>query len=50
MVPRGEVALIIASLGLTSGVLGVAQYSVISAMALLSTFMVPPLLTRVLKK
>ncbi len=50
MVPRGEVALIIASLGLTSGVLGAAQYSVISAMALLSTFMVPPLLSRVLKK
>lgn len=50
MVPRGEVALIIASLGLTSGVLGAAQYSVISAMALLSTFLVPPLLARVLQK
>jgi len=50
MVPRGEVALIIASLGLSSGVLGAAQYSIISAMALLSTFIVPPILTRVLKK
>lgn len=50
MVPRGEVALIIASLGLTSGVLGAAQYSIISAMALLTTFVVPPILTRVLKK
>lgn len=50
MVPRGEVALIIASLGLSSGVLGAAQYSIISAMALLSTFMVPPLLSRLLKK
>lgn len=50
MVPRGEVALIVASLGLTSGVLSVAQYSIISAMALLSTFMVPPLLSHTLKK
>lgn len=50
MVPRGEVALIIASLGLSSGVLGAAQYSIISAMALLSTFIVPPILTRVLGK
>ena len=50
MVPRGEVALIVASLGLSNGVLSAAQYSVISAMALLSTFMVPPLLSRVLKK
>jgi len=50
MVPRGEVALIIASLGLTSGVLAAPQYSIISAMALLTTFMVPPILTRVLKK
>ena len=49
MVPRGEVALIIASLGLTSGVLGAPQYSIISAMALLTTFIVPPILTRVLK-
>ncbi|MDD5172200.1 MAG: cation:proton antiporter [Candidatus ainarchaeum sp.] len=50
MVPRGEVALIVASIGLTSGVLTVAQYSIISAMALLTTFMVPPLLSRMLKK
>jgi Kef-type K+ transport system membrane component KefB len=50
MVPRGEVALIIASLGLSSGVLGASQYSIISAMALLSTFIVPPILSRVLKK
>jgi hypothetical protein len=43
-------ALIIASIGLTSGVLGAAQYSIISAMALLSSFMVPPVLKRVLEK
>jgi len=50
MVPRGEVALIVASLGLSGSVLSAGEYSVISAMALLSTFMVPPLLSRVLKK
>ncbi|MFA6489282.1 MAG: cation:proton antiporter [Candidatus Micrarchaeia archaeon] len=50
MVPRGEVALIVASIGFTAGALDVAQYSIISAMALLTTFMVPPLLSRVLKK
>ena len=50
MVPRGEVALIVASIGLTSGMLTAAQYSIISAMALLTTFVVPPLLGRVLKR
>jgi Kef-type K+ transport system membrane component KefB len=50
MAPRGEVALIIASLGLTTGVLSTAQYSIISAMALLTTFVVPPLLGSLLKK
>jgi len=50
MVPRGEVALIVASIGLTSGVLTVAQYSIISAMALLTTFVVPPIFARMIKK
>ncbi|MCI0504151.1 cation:proton antiporter [Candidatus Micrarchaeota archaeon] len=50
MAPRGEVALIIASLGLTTGVLTTPQYSIISAMALLTTFVVPPLLGWLLKK
>ncbi len=50
MVPRGEVALIVAALGLTSSVLSPAQYSIISAMALLTTFLVPPLFTRLLQK
>jgi Kef-type K+ transport system membrane component KefB len=50
MAPRGEVALIIASLGLTTGVLDAAQYSVISAMALLTTFVAPPLLSLIINK
>ncbi|MEW6722040.1 MAG: cation:proton antiporter, partial [Candidatus Micrarchaeota archaeon] len=48
MAPRGEVALIVAALGLSSGVLAVSEYSIISAMALLTTFAVPPILGRVL--
>lgn len=50
MAPRAEVALIVASLGLTSGVLDGAEYSVISAMALLTTLAVPPVLARILRK
>jgi Kef-type K+ transport system membrane component KefB len=49
MVPRGEVALIVASIGLTTNILTAGQYSVISAMALLTTFVVPPLLARLVK-
>ncbi len=49
MSPRGEVALIIASIGLTTAILTTAEYSVISAMALLTTFVTPPLLGRLLK-
>ena len=49
MAPRGEVALIVAALGLSAGILSGAQYSIISAMALLTTFAVPPILTHLLK-
>ncbi len=50
MVPRGEVALIVASIGLTTGVITSGQYSIISAMALLTTFMVPPMLAHALRR
>jgi len=50
MSPRGEVALIVASIGLTTDVLNSTEYSIISAMALLTTFLAPPLLGRILKK
>lgn len=49
MAPRGEVALIVASIGLTTNILTAGQYSIISAMALITTFVVPPLLGRLLK-
>ncbi|NYZ77136.1 cation:proton antiporter [Candidatus Micrarchaeota archaeon] len=50
MMPRAEVALIIAAIGLSKGMLSAAEYSVISAMALLTAFIAPPLLVRLLEK
>jgi Kef-type K+ transport system membrane component KefB len=44
MVPRGEVGLIFASIGLTAGILSGAVYSAILIMVMLSTFIVPPVL------
>jgi len=44
MVPRGEVGLIFASIGLTAGILSNATYSAILIMVILSTFVVPPVL------
>lgn len=49
MAPRGEVALIVAAIGLSTNILSASQYSIISAMALLTTFAVPPLLGRLVK-
>ncbi len=50
MAPRGEVALIVAALGLSAGALNGAQYSIISAMALITTFVVPPIMTQIIKQ
>ncbi len=44
MVPRGEVGLIFAALGLTAGILSNAVYSAILIMVIASTFLVPPVL------
>ena len=44
MVPRGEVGLIFASIGLTAGILSGEVYSAILIMVMLSTFVVPPIL------
>lgn len=44
MVPRGEVGLIFASIGLHEGILSRAVYSAILIMVILSTFVVPPVL------
>jgi hypothetical protein len=49
MVPRGEVALIIAGIGLASGTLSNQLFSVIILMTLVTTLAAPPLLNMALK-
>ena len=44
MVPRGEVGLIFAAMGLAAGILSGEVYSAILIMVILSTFIVPPIL------
>lgn len=44
MIPRGEVGLIFASIGLAEGVLGDDQYAALLIVVLVSTLMTPPLL------
>lgn len=46
MVPRGEVGLIFAQIGLASGVIDAPLYSAIVAMVVVTTFIAPPLLKR----
>lgn len=48
MTPRGEVALIVASIGLTTGVLTSSEYSIIASMALLTTIVTPPILKKLI--
>jgi Kef-type K+ transport system membrane component KefB len=50
MSPRGEVALIIALFGLSSGALSIPEYSIISAMAFLTTIIVPPIFHKLIPK
>lgn len=50
MAPRGEVALIIAVFGLSAGALSVPEYSVISAMAFITTIIVPPIFNHLVGK
>jgi fructose-specific phosphotransferase system IIA component len=49
MVPRGEVALIIAGIGLASGVLDARLFAVVILMTLFTTLAAPPLLSFTLK-
>ena len=50
MVPRGEVGVVIASLGLAAGVFTNEIYAVIVAMSLLTSIVTPPVLAWLLKK
>ncbi len=49
MVPRGEVGVVVASLGLAAGVFTAEVYAVIVAMSLLTSILTPPLLGRLLR-
>jgi len=46
MVPRGEVGLIFAQLGLTTGVLSVELFSALALMVMVTTFLAPPAIGR----
>ncbi len=50
MAPRGEVALIVASIGLSTKILDSSEYSIIATMALLTTLVTPPILQILIKK
>ena len=47
MIPRGEVGLIFAQMGLASGALTPALFSAVALMVLATTFIAPPLLARI---
>jgi Kef-type K+ transport system membrane component KefB len=44
MVPRGEVGIIVASVGLAEGVIGQELYGVVVAMSIITTLAAPPVL------
>ncbi len=49
MVPRGEVGLIFAQVGLTTQILSDGLYSAVALMVMITTFVTPPILRRVLE-
>ena len=50
MIPRGEVGLIFAQLGLAAGLLSTGLYSSVAMMVMVTTFVAPPLLRSLLSK
>ena len=50
MIPRGEVGLIFAQIGLSSGVIGAPLYAAVVGMVVLTTFLAPPLLKTAFRK
>lgn len=49
MIPRGEVGILIATIGLERGILDSELYSIVVAMSVLTTLMAPPLLAALFK-
>ena len=50
MVPRGEVGIVVAGLGLTTGAIGAEIYSVVVGMAIITTLIVPPFLPALVRR
>lgn len=50
MIPRGEVGIVVAGLGLTAGAIDGEIYSVVVGMAVLTTLIVPPFLPALLRR
>jgi Kef-type K+ transport system membrane component KefB len=50
MVPRGEVGIVVAGLGLTAGAIDPEMYSVVVGMAIITTLIVPPLLPSLVRR
>jgi Kef-type K+ transport system membrane component KefB len=50
MVPRGEVGIVVAGLGLSAGAIDSDVYSVVVGMAILTTLVVPPLLPALVRR
>ena len=50
MMPRGEVGIIIASIGLASGVMGTDLYSVVVLMSVVTTIIAPPILSKLFSR
>jgi Kef-type K+ transport system membrane component KefB len=50
MIPRGEVGLIFAHLGLSNGILSSEAFSAILIMVMMTTFLAPPLLKPVFRR
>ena len=50
MVPRGEVGLIFATIGRSAGLIDAGLYSAVALMVMLTTFITPPLLRRLLEQ
>ncbi len=50
MIPRGEVGLIFAQLGLASGAINHGEFGAVILMVMATTFVTPPLLTAVVKR
>jgi len=50
MVPRGEVGIVVAGLGLSAGAIDAQIYSVVVGMAIITTLIVPPLLPRLVRR